>query len=336
MPWVIRDVVNDINKAVARRWQGIDPLLPEPGDLPHGCMAPLLAADGHGRPSGIGVCRHQHIAADTLAQTWGAATRFSLTLRLRDGDTGAAADDLLTQWRQHLGRQPEFDAADTAAVVNWPSRDITGVLALLRHGLVPMTVIAARPRPAGATRASASAPSVSPPSAIPAADARAGLVIRPATPADLDVVTEFELGVIRYDAHFGAAVPRPATESLVRAETQAGLAKRPGWTLLAERDGRPVALATVEPPEAAAWVAGMTRPGTTAYLQTMFVRPEERGGGVGAALVRQVHGMLDGLGIDLTVLHHAQQNPLSSPFWYQMGYRPLWTTWEARPAAALR
>jgi len=102
--------------------------------------------------------------------------------------------------------------------------------------------------------------------------------------------------VIRYDAHFGAAVPRPATESLVRAETRAGLAKRPGWTFLAERDGRPVALATVEPPEAAAWVAGMTRPGTTAYLQTMFVRPEERGGGVGAALIRHVHGLLDAPG----------------------------------------
>jgi GNAT superfamily N-acetyltransferase len=333
MPWVIRDVVNDVNKAVARRWQAIDPLLPEPGDLPRGCMAPLLAEGGHGRPSGIGVCRHQHIPADTLAQTWGAATRFSLTLRLRDADTGAAADDLLTQWRQHLGRQPEFDAADTAAVVNWPSRDITGVLALLRHGLIPMTVIAARPRPRSA---GASPASSNPALGAPAGPGAGGLVIRPATPADLDVVTEFELGVIRYDAHFGAAVPRPATESLVRAETQAGLAQRPGWTFLAERDGRPVALATVEPPEAAAWVAGMTRPGTTAYLQTMFVRPDERGGGVGAALVRHVHGRLDALGIDLTVLHHAQQNPLSSPFWYQMGYRPLWTTWEARPAAVLR
>jgi len=29
-------------------------------------------------------------------------------------------------------------------------------------------------------------------------------------------------------------------------------------------------------------------------------------------------------------------NPLSAPFWHRMGYRPLWFTWEARPAAALR
>jgi hypothetical protein len=29
-------------------------------------------------------------------------------------------------------------------------------------------------------------------------------------------------------------------------------------------------------------------------------------------------------------------NPLSAPFWSQQGYRPLWTTWEARPASAIR
>ena len=38
----------------------------------------------------------------------------------------------------------------------------------------------------------------------------------------------------------------------------------------------------------------------------------------------------------LTLLHHSQVNPLSAPFWYRMGYRPLWTSWEARPASALR
>jgi hypothetical protein len=40
-------------------------------------------------------------------------------------------------------------------------------------------------------------------------------------------VTELEMGVIRYDAQFGAAIIRPATEALVRAETQAALARRP-------------------------------------------------------------------------------------------------------------
>jgi GNAT superfamily N-acetyltransferase len=80
----------------------------------------------------------------------------------------------------------------------------------------------------------------------------------------------------------------------------------------------------------------MTRPGVTAYLQTMFVRPGERGGGVGAALVGHAHGVLDARGVQTTLLHYAQMNPLSAPFWHRMGYRPLWAGWEVRPAASLR
>ena len=326
MPWVIRDVVKDINKAAARRWQELDALLPEPSDLPEGCMPPLLSIGENGRPSGLGVCRHQHVPADTLAQTWGAATKFVLTMRLREADTKPAADDLLTQWRAHLKTQPEARADDTAAIVNWPARDVTGVPALLRHGLRPVTVIAVRP---AGRKSPADHPS-------PASEPPQSLVIRPASPADLDSVAELEMGVIRYDAHFGGSVPRPATEALVRAETQAALAKRPGWTWLAEHSGQPVALAVVEPPEAATWIAGMTRPGATAYLQTMFVHPAQRSGGTGAALVRHVHDELDTRGIDLTLLHYAQVNPLSAPFWHRMGYRPLWSTWEARPASTLR
>jgi GNAT superfamily N-acetyltransferase len=324
-------VVNDLNKAVARRWQGIDPLLPEPSDLPEGCMAPLLTIGPNGRPCALGVCRHQHVAADTLAQTWGTATKFVLSVRVREADAGPALGDLLTQWHDHLAAQPEAKQDDTAAIVNWPARDVTGVLALLRHGLQPMAVIAVRPAQSPAGRRTGRR------GQSPGQTERIEqLVIREAGPADLDVVAELEMGVVGYDAHFGGSIPRPATGALVRAEAQAALAKRPGWIWLAEQDGRPVALTVVEPPEAATWIANMTRPSPTAYLQTMFVRPGERSGGIGAALVRHVHGELDARGVDLTLLHYAQVNPLSAPFWHRMGYRPLWSTWEARPAAALR
>ncbi|HJY66861.1 MAG TPA: GNAT family N-acetyltransferase, partial [Streptosporangiaceae bacterium] len=70
-----------------------------------------------------------------LAQTWGAVTKFVLTMRLRGPDVAAAADDLITQWRTHLAGQQQAYADDTAAIVNCPSRDVTGVPALLRHGL---------------------------------------------------------------------------------------------------------------------------------------------------------------------------------------------------------
>ncbi len=334
MPWVVRDVVHDLNKAVGRRWQGLDRLLPGRADLPEGCAAPLVAAGANGRPAGVGVCRHQFVPADTLNQTWGSASRFSLILRLREPDTSAALDELLGQWRDHLAGLPEAGPVDTAAMVTWPARDVSGVNALLRRGMQAMTVIAVRP----AEHAAAAGPARpgEPASAQVVAEGSAGLVIREAGLGDLDVVTEFEMGVIRYDAQFGAAIIRPATEALVRAETQAALATRPAWAWLAERDGRPVGLVHVQPPERSGWIASMTRPGVTVYLQTMFVRPGERGSGVGAALVRHVHGVLDARGVQTTLLHYALMNPLSAPFWNRMGYRPLWTGWEVRPAASLR
>jgi GNAT superfamily N-acetyltransferase len=323
MPWVVRDAVDEINRAVGRRWQGIDRLLPPRAELSEGCTAPFVATGTNGRPAGLAACRHEHVPPGALNQTWGAAHRFSLIARLREADTSAALDDLLGQWRDHLAGLPGTGADDTAAMITWPARDVSGVTTLLRHGLQPITVIAvrhARPEPAA-------------PEATIGDD---GLVIRAAGPADLDAVTELEMGVIRYDAFFGAAILRPATEELVRAETRAALAARPAWGWLAERDGEPVGLVHVQPPEQSRWITGMTRPGVTVYLQTMFVRPAERGGGVGAALVRHVHAVLDARGVDTTLLHYAQVNPLSAPFWSRMGYRPLWTGWEVRPAASLR
>ena len=322
MPWVVRDTVDEINRAVGRRWQGLDRLLPPRAELPEGCAAPFVATGANGRPGGLAACRHEHVKAGTLNQTWGTADRFSLIARLREADTSAALDDLVGQWRDHLAGLPGTRAGDTAAMITWPARDVSGVTTLLRHGLQPITVIAVRP-----ARSTVAGPR-------PAGDE--SLVIREAAPADLDVVTELEMGVIRYDALFGAAILRPATEELVRAETQAALAVRPARAWLAERDGEPVGLVHVQPPEQSRWIAGMTRAGVTVYLQTMFVRPGYRGGGVGEALVRHVHAVLDARGVDTTLLHFAQLNPLSAPFWSRMGYRPLWTGWEVRPAASLR
>jgi GNAT superfamily N-acetyltransferase len=337
VPWVVRDAVRDINRGAGRRWRELDPLLPEPSDLAAGCGEPFQArrpqrgdgrggggarADGeNGRPIGYAVCRHQYSPADTLAQTWGTATRYVLTARLREKDASGALDDLLTQWRDHLAAIPQAHEPDTSALLTWPARDVSGVRALLRHGMQPMSVLAIRPvgragalpRPAGS-----------------------GLVVRVAGPADVDAVVEMELGVIRYDEQFGAALPRAHTRVLVRADTQIALAKPQTWTWLAERDGVPIGLAVVQPPGESTWIAGMTCLTPVAYLQTMFVRLGERGKGTGEALVNHIHDELNRHGVTATLLHYAQVNPVSGPFWSRMGYRPLWTSWESRPAAMLR
>jgi len=326
--WVTPDVLDDINEAVGRRWRDLDPMLPVPCDLPEacdlpeGCTVPLEVTGDNGRPAGVGVCRHQHVPAGALEQVWGTAARFILTPRLRELDAYPALDELLGQWRDHLAGLPEADNEDAAAMIEWPSRDISGVNALLKHGMQAITVIAVR----SAGRA------------MPVADPGppADVVIREAGPDDLEAVTELEMGVIRFDAHFGAAIPRPATKTLVREATRKALARRQAWVWVAERAGRLVGLVHVLPPDESAWIAGMTGPGSTAYLQSMFVAPDERGGGLGTALVKRAHEELDARGISITLLHYAQMNPLSAPFWSRMGYRPLWTGFQARPAVALR
>src|SRR5215467_14123978 len=147
MPWVVRDAMRDMNRTVARRWQAVDPLLPDPATLPTGCGAPLVVNGDNGRIAGLGVCVHHRIAADSLNQTWGAADRFTLVPRLAGQDVAVSADLLLAQWRDHLAGAGAARGMDTSATVVWPSQDITGIPALLRHGMQPLTVIAARRLP---------------------------------------------------------------------------------------------------------------------------------------------------------------------------------------------
>ena len=338
MPWVVRDAVRDINRIVARRWQAIDPLLPDPAALPTGCGAPLVVNGENGRLAGLGVCVHHHLPADSLNQTWGAADRFTLVPRLAGQDVGAPADVLLSQWRDHLAGVAAARGADTSATVVWPSHDITGIQALLRHGLQPLTVIAARPRPHTPQRQDTQEGPHAPqePLAPQGQRGAVGPTIRLVGPADEERILDLELRLIRYDMHFGGPVWRPATAKLVRDEIHNSLTRRATWTWLAERAGRAVGLLVAQPPHEARWIEGMTSASPAAYLQTMFVDSRERGTGIGSALVRHLHTQLDAAGVAVTLLHHSQVNPLSAPFWYRMGYRPLWTSWEARTASALR
>jgi GNAT superfamily N-acetyltransferase len=314
---------DNIGALVARRWQEADPLLPAPVLPPPGCDAPLFVAGPDGRPAAVGSCLHWAKTADSLDVAWGTARRFQLTATVAGPDVRDALDQLLSQWRDHLAGIPGVDDDDSAAIVNWPSRDIEGVETLVRHGLSPMATIAARATGRGP--------------ADPATGVtRRGISIRRAGPADLEAVARLGLEVIRYDAYFGNGGERPGTVNALRKEVVRLLdAPRP-WTWLAERDGEPVGMLAAQPPGAADWIAPLVRPTPAAYLMLMFVQPDERGSGVGADLVARLHREIDAAGVPVTLLHYQTLNPLSAPFWHQQGYRPLWVTWEARPARSIR
>ena len=326
MSAVAENATDSIGALAARRWQKADPLLPEPVLPPPGCDAPLIVAEPGERPAAVGSCVHWARTAESLDVAWGTARRFQLTATVAGPDVCDTLDQLLFQWCDHLAGTPGASDDDSTAIVNWPSRDIEGVETLVRHGLSPMATVAAR-----ATARHRDGP------ADPAAGVtRRGITIRRAGPADLEAVARLGLEVIRFDAYFGNGGERPGTVNALRKEVVRLLdAPRP-WTWLAERDREPVGLLAAQPPQAADWIAPMVRPTPAAYLMLMFVQPGERGSGVGADLVARLHREIDAAGVPVTLLHYQTLNPLSPPFWHQQGYRPLWVTWEARPAASIR
>jgi GNAT superfamily N-acetyltransferase len=320
-----------IGALVMQRWQKIDPLLPVPGPLPRGCGAEFTIAGGTGEPAAAATCEHVEAAPGSLDTAWGTAHRFQFAPQITGPDIGGTLDRLLGQWRDHLAGLPGTDSQDTAAVVNWPSRDIDGVKALVRRGFAPLAVVAARtagrhqggsagrPDEAGGNR-----------------PGLAGVRIRRAGPADIDAVVRLGLEVIRYDAHFGNGGEDPDTVGALRREAAEMLAGPEPWIWLAERDEQAVGLLAAQRPELAGWIAPLVRQAPVAYLMLMFVAPGERAGGIGAELVARLHTDIHAAGVPVTLLHYEQVNPLSAPFWSQQGYRPLWLTWEARPARAIR
>jgi len=314
---------DDVSTHIGRRWQAIDPLLPLSAAPSPACGAELAVAGPDGLPAATGTCEHWEGEPGSLDLAWGAARRFLLTPRIAGPDVGGALDGLLSLWRDHLARVPGTGSQDTAAVVTWPSRDIEGVRILLGHGLTPLNIIAART--AGGQHAGH-------------ADRRPrpGLRIRRARPADIDAVVRLGLEVVRFDAYFGCVTERPGTADALRREATESLARPDAWTWLAERDGTPVGMLNAQRPESAAWIAPLVRPAPVAYLELLAVLPGERGRGTGAALAEQLHRETEATGVAVTLLHYALPNPLSMPFWSQQGYRPVWTSWQAWPARAIR
>jgi hypothetical protein len=124
-----------------------------------GLRTELVVAGPDGRPAAAGTCEHWAAEPGSLDLSWSAARRFDLTAHVAGPDIAGPLDQLLTRWREHLADEPGADDEDTAATVTWPSRDIGAVATLVRHGLAPLEVIAARTPGRGPT-APATAPGV--------------------------------------------------------------------------------------------------------------------------------------------------------------------------------
>lgn len=304
---------NALLQAQTTRFEQVDPLLPAAAPPPQGRV--LTAALSRGDRV-AGVLTHSTFPPGSATTLWSAAELWELH-PLVGSASGPGMAALLAEWRK-LGARTG-SGPDSACLVTWPSRDAEAAKPLLANGFVPLTNLAVR-----TSRADSPGHGT-------------GVTVRRATTADLDVVLALELAELAYSALVGAAVERPDAETIKRAALLRHFEQRdPIW--LAERDGLPVGVAhcrliDVTPDSLTAL---RLRPGRWGYVNCVSVVADGRGGGVGRELMAVAHHELLAAGATGTFLYVNPPNPLASVFWARQGYRPLWTSWELRPASALR
>jgi ribosomal protein S18 acetylase RimI-like enzyme len=307
--------VDAIAEEHASRLTGVDPLLPE---------LPVLRSDGDGEllsavsgdSVGTGLARRDEVAADSRLAAWQARVQYRLDVRLAGPAPEAALAELLTRWDEHLGKFAARGDTGTAAVIARPSRDATGSAELLTHGFAPVVGIAVRP-----AERMAAGPATTP-----------GVCIRAAEPGDLETAVRLQLELTRFDAQFGMAAVRPDAEDVITAELRDLLEADEPSVWIAELYGEPLGMVQVQLPGQATWIESYTTAKRVGYLSALAVAGAARSSGVGTALAGHAHQVFDDAGADVVLLHHALANPLSTPFWYAQGYRPLWTYWQRRPA----
>lgn len=140
------------------------------------------------------------------------------------------------------------------------------------------------------------------------------------------------LDVVRYGGYCEGVSQRPSTEAALNRKVAGLLAEPSLWVWVAERAGAVIGTLIAETPERAHWIAPLTRAAKAAYVLLMGVQRDERAQAVRAALSAQLNARVLAAGVKVTLLHYAQVNTLSVPFWSQKLYRPLWTCWEVRSA----
>lgn len=305
--------VDDPLAALTRRFAALDPLLPTAQEPPQGRLLTAKLPDGTRVRSVLTDTRTDPATAQGL---WSALRVWELHPLLPDGAaSGPALHALIQKWRPLIHSKEQ----DSSATVMWPSRDAEAARVLLDHGFAPLCVLAVR-------------------DALPVERVETvDVIVRPATEDDLDDLVRLALAETAYSAMVGGTVLRPEAARIKR-ETIGTHLRQGDLVLVAERGGVAVGLAECWLNESVpgSWAETRLPHGRWGYVNCLSVVADARGAGVGRALMSAAHHELRTAGAERMFLYFNPPNPLSSVFWARQGYRPLWTIWEIRPAAALR
>lgn len=270
---------------------------------------------GNGRSIGLAAVRA--IDEQSLEAAWGKLERFVLK-PFWDGEPDGL-DELLTRWAAHVHADPRSGADDSQAAIAWPSRDLDAARIFVKHGLAPATTLAVRlaGRPTPGARAE-------------------GVRVRRARPGDVETILALGEEELAYEEGISVLTARPGYRDHARGPLGQTLAGQDPWAWVAESAVGAIGALTLTRPDESAWIGDQTSVRPAAYLPLLCVTAAHRASGAGSALVAAAHEQLDCAGVGATLLHYGTFNPLSVPFWSRMGYRPLWTYWEAFPARHVR
>jgi ribosomal protein S18 acetylase RimI-like enzyme len=300
----------------AARLAAVDSLLPGSSPFESTENAVVLAVEA-GDSAATGLASRVQVDRDAPNAPWRALTEHRLDLQLAGPRPAEALDALLTRWDEHLREVAEPGDTETAAIVPRASRDAAGAREMLHHGFAPLRVIAVRPADRMVPAGQRGTP---------------GVKIRRAEPGDLETAIALNTELHSYDAQYGTVNLRSGVEDIMAKDLaeQLNRAEPPLW--IAELYGRALGMVNVQHPGETGWISDRVAATRVGYLSSLAVAEAARSSGVGTALAAHAHQVLDEEGTDVVLLHHAAANPLSTPFWYAQGYRPLWTYWQRRPA----
>lgn len=315
-----------IDGETAERWNARDRFLDS--QLPDRSFATadgVLIERSSGRISAAGVPSRVTLGADDPAALWGALQRDHLELRW-DGDQGAL-ETLLSRWVERVeGDLGPEDEWETAMELVMPARDSAAAIPLLAHGFAVVGTIGIRLGRRGSDAA--------------AAEARlnaGGYVLRQASPADVPILSQLDAELLAHDSQHGSVTIRPGAAAILADGIRERLEQDPEWTWLLEKQGEVAGYLSIEfnrerhRAECSSAPGGVSAP-PVGYIQAMYLREEVRGAGIGESVVEFGHGRLEAAGVERILLAYASINPRSGPFWCRMGYRPLWFSWQRRPA----
>ena len=287
--------------ATADRVEALDPRVrlarrPLPGD------GALVAVDDAGAVRGHVRGVPEELAADDESRLYAADRSVTWTEAAVDGP--AAVEALAGALRRPGGPGAEADA------VLWPAADGQGAGWWAVAGLEPAGKYALRP-----------------PEPLPA-EPPPGVTIRAATPDDVDAVAALHRDAVAFQAAVSPYVREvPAAEAGFRRRLLDGRSS----TQVADRDGELLGMAEwwVTTAEAEHGRAAVLPPGRYAYLNSVGVRFDARGDGLGRALAGAVLAAA-GPGLAGSTLWFSVHNPVAGGVWPHLGWQPLWTMWERR------